>query len=170
MVDIEEIEEWHRRGKGGSGSDGGGKKSDDPVPLVLLILNIIVLVVLAIATFICGIFGAIFHPGDRLLNIIYAGVVYTSPYVLFTGLGLALYILKKSRRLTYTYTSGVLSLAGLWVYENIMNPEEDVSFSFSLYDTLHDNFTFSVLVAAAFAIILIMQTYLMMPEDYHHHQ
>lgn len=172
MVDIEEIEEWHRRGgKGGGSSSGGGsgRKGDDPVPWVLLILNIIMLVALAISTFVCGVIGAVSHPGDRLLNIIYAAVVYTSPYVLFTGLGLALYILKKSRRITYTYTLGVLTLGGLWVYKNIMNPEEDVSFGYSLYDTLHDNFIVSALVAGAFAIILIMQTYLMIPEDYHHH-
>ncbi|HKJ21675.1 MAG TPA: hypothetical protein VKA13_01185 [Gammaproteobacteria bacterium] len=167
MVDINEIEEWHRRGGGGEGSGSG--KGDDLIPWILLIVNIIMLGMLVIATFISGIFAATSHPGDRLLNIIYAAVVYTSPYVLYNGLGLALYILKKSRAITYTYTVGVLTLAGLWVYKNVLSPEEDVSFGYSLYDTLHDNFVISALVAGGFAIIVIMQTYLMMPEDYHQH-
>ena len=122
--------------------------------------------ILAFTTAISGIYGSIRHPGDTVLDMIYVAVVYTSPYVIFSAAGVALYILRKSRSISFTFIAGVVTLIGLWLFKNLMQVEEDVTFGYSLYETLGKNFKVSAITAGMFAVVMVMQAYLIIPTDY----
>lgn len=159
-MDLDELEGLNKGGK-------GDNNDNDLITRIILILSLALLAILVIVTFLSGIYAAVSHPGDTLLNIIYGAVVYTSPYILYAGLGLALYILRKSLTITITFSTGVLVLILLWIFKNIIYTEEDVSLGYSLYDTLHSTFNLSAMVAGGFAFVLLMLAYLMIPDEYH---
>lgn len=139
---------------------------DDTVARVVTAVGVGLLGVLTVTTVISGIYSAIQHPEDPILDMIYAAVVYTSPYVIFSGVGVALYLLKRSRPISITFIVGVVTLIGLWLFKNLMQVEEDVTFGFSLYDTLGKNFKVSAITAGIFAAVMAMQAYLTISTDY----
>ena len=108
----------------------------------------------------------VLQQGDTVLDMIYVAVVYTSPYVIFSAAGVALYILRKSRSISFTFIAGVVTLIGLWLFKNLMQVEEDVTFGYSLYETLGKNFKVSAITAGMFAVVMVMQAYLIIPTDY----
>ena len=139
---------------------------DDAVARIVTAVGVTLLAILAFTTVISGVYGSIEHPGDTILDMIYVGVVYTSPYVIFGAAGVGLYILKKSRAISFTFITGVVVLIGLWLFKNLMQVEEDVTFGYSLYETLTLNFKDSAITAGVFAAVMAMQAYLTIPTDY----
>jgi hypothetical protein len=142
------------------------KYPDDPVAHIFTAIGVGLLGILAFTTVISGIYASFQHPGDTMLDMIYAGVVYTSPYVIFAAIGTALYLLKKSRTIGLVFIIGVVVLIGMWLYNNLMQTEEDVTFGYSLYETLGNNFYASAITAGIFAAIMVIMAYLTLPPDY----
>lgn len=138
----------------------------DQFPRIITALGITVLVVLIGMTVVSGIYSATRHPGDELLDMIYAAVVYTSPYVLYGMLGLALFILRRSRVISLTFSVGGIVLLVLWIYNNLVQTLEDVALGYSLYETLGRNFFMSAIVAGVFAALQLMQAFLIIPREY----
>lgn len=139
---------------------------DDTVARIVTSVGVGLMGVLIFTTIISGIYSAIRHPGDTVLDMIYVAVVYTSPYVIFSAVGVALFILKKSRAISVTFFVGVVTLIGLWLFKNLMQVEEDVTFGYSLYETLGKNFKVSAITAGGFAAVMVMQAYLTLSTDY----
>jgi hypothetical protein len=139
---------------------------DDMVARVVTAVGVALMGALAFTTVISGIYSSMWHPGDTVLDMIYVAVVYTSPYVIFSAVAVALFILKKSRAISITFLIGVVTLIGLWLFKNLMQVEEDVTFGFSLYETLGKNFKVSAYTAGAFAAVMLMQAYLTLSTDY----
>ena len=138
----------------------------DFVALGVVTFCLVLLGCLIMTTVVSGIFAALHHPGDTTLDILYAAVVYTSPYVIYGALGIALYKLKKSRGISYTFLIGVAGLIVTWIYRNLMQVNEDVSFAYSLYDSMYRCFAQSAAVAGVFVGIMVMQAFLMIAPAY----
>ncbi len=139
---------------------------DDMVARMVTGVGVFLLGMLAFATIVGGVYGSIEHPGDSTLDMIYVGVVYTSPYVIFSAAGVGLYILKKSRAISFTFIVGVVTLIGLWLFKNLVQVEEDVTFGYSLYETLTNNFEASAITAGVFGAVMLIQAYLTIPTDF----
>lgn len=143
-----------------------GLQRNDSVALGVVVLCIALLLGMMLLTVAGGIYAALHHPGDTTLDMLYAAVVYTSPYVVYGALGMFMYKLKKSRSISLTFLVGVGGMIATWVYKNLLQINEDVSFAYSLYDTQYRCFAQSAVLGGVFVGLMVMQAMLIMPSEY----
>lgn len=143
-----------------------GLQRSEPVALGVLIFGLLLLVGLALVTIVGGVAAAWHHPGDVSLETAYAALIYTSPYVIYGALGAAFYKLKKSRSISFTHLIGVGAMIATWVYRNVIQANEDVSFAYSLYDSLFRCFVQTAIIGVVFVAVMLMEAFLMVTPPY----